>query len=154
MTSIQVEIHIACPAPFIHEALRRHQDWPSIAPECFVEAPREIGDRLWIRTRVTGAERVFGARLVSFSKKRVIWDTDPLTKVSGEVTLHEMQLGQTRMVFEFRYRREGMVEAVFASGDLVKRRFEDDMERLKQVLEERHANGSANGNAHESKAGS
>ncbi|QIF01705.1 SRPBCC family protein [Roseimicrobium sp. ORNL1] len=145
MTSIQVEIHIACPAPFIHEALRQHQDWPTIAPESFVEAPREIGDRLWIRTRVTGAERVFGARLVSFSKNRVSWDTDPLTKVSGEVTLQEMLPGETRLLFEFRYRREGMIEAVFASGDLVKRRLEDDLERLKQVLEERHASGGPSG---------
>lgn len=145
MTSIQVEIHIACPAPFIYDALRQHQDWPAIAPESFVEAPRAIGDRLWIRTRVTGAERVFGARLISFSNNRVSWDTDPLTKVSGEITLDEVEPGQTRVVFEFCYRREGMIEGVFASGDLVKRRFEDDMERLKQVLEERHANGSAVG---------
>ncbi|RBP36877.1 hypothetical protein DES53_11518 [Roseimicrobium gellanilyticum] len=139
MESIVIEVLVYSSPTLIFTTLEKFGEWPLFAPETVSETPERVqGNRLKLKTRITGSERCFEATLLQRTEKSLSWATEEGTPTSGSVVVETLAAGNLRVTFTFQYTREGIVESFYASTGLVQRRLEMDLERFKHAVEREH----------------
>lgn len=104
-----------------------------------VEEIRQTDDtHLHWRTRIAGREKEFDAVITEQTPdQRIAWTSQGGPEHAGVVTFHRLDEGRTRVMLQMDYEPEGMIEKVGDALGIVKSRVKGDLERFKEMIEQR-----------------
>ena len=139
MSTIEQSIDVAVPVRTAYNQWTQFEDFPRFMDG--VEEVRQLDDtHLHWRTRVGGREKEFDAEITEqLPDERIAWSSTQGVDQAGVVTFHRVEDDRTRIMLQLEAEPEGAVEKAGDALGLLKRRVKGDLERFKQMIEERGA---------------
>jgi uncharacterized membrane protein len=139
MSTIEQSIDVAVPVRTAYNQWTQFEDFPRFMDG--VEEVRQLDDtHLHWRTRVGGRAKEFDAEITEqLPDERIAWSSTEGVDQAGVVTFHRVDDGRTRIMLQLEAEPEGAVEKAGDALGLLKRRVKGDLERFKQMIEERGA---------------
>ncbi len=121
----------------VFEAITRIREWAHIFQPYIGGIHGSPGaDTMTVRLCVTGRVRQFEAKLVRYEPNSYIgWRSTRGLFAAGEVIFERLPTGWTHLIAVFHYNAEGFAESALSFTNLVDRRVDAALERLKVHLE-------------------
>ena len=142
MSTIEESIEIGVPVRTAYDQWTQFEEFPSFMEG--VESVRQIDDTnlRWV-AEVAGQRREWDARITEqHPDERVAWVSTSGQKHAGVVTFHRIDDDRTKVMLQLDHEPEGVVEKAGDALGFVKRRAKGDLERFRDLVEER---GKASG---------
>jgi len=141
MANIEQSIDVDVPVRTAYNQWTQFEEFPRFMEG--VERIRQLDDThtVWT-TKVAGKEKEFEAVITEQTPdQRIAWQSEHGPEHAGVVTFHRLDENKTRVMLQMDYEPEGAVEKVGDMLGLVTRRVKGDLERFKEVVEQRGAGG-------------
>jgi uncharacterized membrane protein len=137
MSTIEQSIDVAVPVRTAYNQWTQFEDFPRFMEG--VEDVRQVDDtHLRWRTKVGGREKEFDAEITEqLPDERIAWTSTQGVEQAGVVTFHRVDDGRTRIMLQLEAEPEGAVEKAGDALGVLKRRVKGDLERFKQMIEDR-----------------
>jgi uncharacterized membrane protein len=145
VANIERSIDVAVPVRTAYDQWTQFEEFPRFMEG--VERVEQLDDThtRWT-TSVAGREKTFEAQITEQTPdQRIAWQSEQGPEHAGVVTFHRVDDGVTRVMLQMDYAPEGLAEK---AGDLlgvVERRVKGDLERFKELVEQRGAGGESGG---------
>jgi uncharacterized membrane protein len=113
-----------------------------------VESVKQLDDtRLHWVANVGGERKEWNARITDqIPDQRITWRSEGGEFTAGTVSFNPLGSGQTRVMVQFDYEPQGIIEKLGDMLGIVSRRVEGDLERFKDFIEKRgHETGDWRG---------
>jgi uncharacterized membrane protein len=113
-----------------------------------VESVKQLDDtRLHWVANVGGERKEWNARITDqIPDQRIAWRSEGGEFTAGTVSFNPLGSGQTRVMVQFDYEPQGIIEKLGDMLGIVSRRVEGDLERFKDFIEKRgHETGDWRG---------
>ena len=139
MSTIEQSIDVNVPVRTAYNQWTQFEEFPRFMEG--VEEVRQLDDtRLHWKTKVGGREKEFEAEITEqHPDERIAWTATQGAEQAGVVTFHRVDEGRTRIMLQLEAEPEGVVEKAGDALGLLKRRVKGDLERFKDMIEERGA---------------
>lgn len=141
MSTIEESIDVAVPVRTAYDQWTQFEEFPRFMEG--VDEVRQIDDThtRW-RTTIAGRTKEFDAEITEQTPdQRIAWNSQEGAEHAGVVTFHRTGEDQTRIMLQMDVEPEGVVEKTGDALGLTKRRVKGDLERFKQLVEERGPGG-------------
>ena len=149
MAEMEKSIEVDAPLREVYNQWTQFEEFPQFM-EGIVEV-RQIDDkRLFWRANVAGAEREWHAEITDQTPDtRIAWKSLTGAENGGAVLFDACQDGKTKVTMRMQYNPEGFTENVGDALGFVGRRVQGDLERFRDLIEERgRASGGWRGEIH------
>jgi uncharacterized membrane protein len=149
MAEMEKSIEVDAPLREVYNQWTQFEEFPSFM-DGVVEV-RQIDDkRLFWRANVGGAEREWHAEITDQTPDtRIAWKSLTGAENGGAVLFERCPDGKTRVTMRMQYNPEGVTENVGDALGFVGRRVQADLERFRELIEERgRASGGWRGEIH------
>ncbi len=146
MSNIQESIDVDVPVRTAYNQWTQFEEFPQ-----FMEGIQEVKQlddtRMHWRANIAGKEEEWDAEVTEqVPDMRVAWKNTTGAHNAGVVTFHRLGDSKTRVMLQFDYDPEGVVENVGDALGFVRRRVKGDLERFKTFIESRgHETGGWRG---------
>ena len=137
MSNITESIDLDVPVRTAYDQWTQFEDFPRFM-EGVVEI-RQIDDtHLHWKTKIAGVEREFDAEITEqHPDHRIAWKATTGTSHAGVVTFHRLDDDKSRVMLQLDSEPEGVVEKAGDALGILKRRVKGDLERFKELIEDR-----------------
>jgi uncharacterized membrane protein len=137
MSTIEQSIDVDVPVRTAYDQWTQFEEFPKFMEG--VEEIRQVDDtHLHWRTKIAGKAKEFDAVITEQTPdQRIAWTSEDGPEHAGVVTFHRLGEGQTRVMVQMDYEPQGAAEKVGDALGLVKRRVKGDLERFKELIEDR-----------------
>jgi uncharacterized membrane protein len=137
MSTIEQSIDVDVPVRTAYDQWTQFEEFPKFMEG--VEEIRQVDDtHLHWRTKIAGKVKEFDAVITEQTPdQRIAWTSEDGPEHAGVVTFHRLGEGQTRVMVQMDYEPQGAAEKVGDALGLVKRRVKGDLERIKELNEDR-----------------
>ena len=137
MSTIEESIEVGVPVRTAYDQWTQFEEFPHFMEG--VEEIRQLDDtHVHWKTRIGGVEREFDAEITEqHPDHRIAWRSVSGPSQAGVVTFHRLDDATTRIMLQLDTEPEGAVEKVGDALGIVKRRVKGDLERFKEMMEER-----------------
>jgi uncharacterized membrane protein len=137
MSTIEQSIDVDVPVRTAYDQWTQFEEFPKFMEG--VEEIRQVDDtHLHWRTKIAGKVKEFDAVITEQTPdQRIAWTSEDGPEHAGVVTFHRLGEGQTRVMVQMDYEPQGAAEKVGDALGLVKRRVKGDLERFKELIEDR-----------------
>jgi uncharacterized membrane protein len=149
MAEMEKSIEVDAPLREVYNQWTQFEEFPQFM-DGVVEV-RQIDDkRLFWRANVGGAEREWHAEITDQTPDtRIAWRSLTGAEHGGAVLFQALPEGKTRVTMRMQYNPEGVTENVGDALGFVGRRVQGDLERFRDLIEERgRASGGWRGEIH------
>jgi uncharacterized membrane protein len=149
MAELEKSIEVDAPLREVYNQWTQFEEFPQFM-EGVVEV-RQIDDkRLFWRANVAGAEREWHAEITDQTPDtRIAWKSVTGAENGGAVLFDARPEGKTKVTLRMQYNPEGVTENVGDALGFVGRRVQGDLERFRDLIEERRrASGGWRGEIH------
>jgi len=149
MAEMEKSIEVDAPLREVYNQWTQFEEFPQFM-EGVVEV-RQIDDkRLFWRANVAGAEREWHAEITDQTPDtRIAWRSLTGAENGGAVLFTPCSDGKTKVTLRMQYNPEGVTENVGDALGFVGRRVQGDLERFRDLIEERgRASGGWRGEIH------
>ena len=143
MANIEQSIDVKVPVRTAYDQWTQFEEFPRFMEG--VEEIRQIDDTHthW-KTSIAGKTKEFDAEITEQTPdQRIAWTSLDGPEHAGVVTFHRVDDDVTRIMLQLDYEPEGVAEKAGDALGLVKRRVKGDLERFKELIEERGAGGES-----------
>ena len=140
-SNIEQSIDVGVDVRTAYDQWTQFEDFPKFMEG--VEEVRQVDDTHthW-RTSIAGRTKEFDAVITEQTPdQRIAWTSEDGPEHAGVVTFHRIDDQVTRVMLQLDYEPEGIAEKAGDALGLVKRRVTGDLERFKELIEQR---GSGN----------
>jgi uncharacterized membrane protein len=139
MSSIEQSIDVNVPVRTAYNQWTQFEEFPRFMEG--VEEVRQLDDtHLHWKTKVGGRTKEFEAEITEQRPdERIAWSATQGAEQAGVVTFHRVDEGRTRIMLQLEAEPEGVVEKAGDALGLLKRRVKGDLERFKEMIEQRGA---------------
>lgn len=136
MSTVESTCEIARPVTEVYDRWTRFEDFPRFMEG--VEEVRQLDDNhLEWHVSIAGVDRRFRTEIIEQEPdRRIAWRTEDGEDHTGAVTFDPSGDG-TRVSVVMSYRPENWVEKVADATNLIERRVNGDLERFKELAEDR-----------------
>jgi uncharacterized membrane protein len=137
MSTIEESIEVQVPVRQAYNQWTQFEEFPQFMEG--VEEIRQIDDTHlhWV-TEVGGKRQEFDAEVEEQTPdQRIAWRSTSGTSHAGVVTFHKIDEGVTRVMVQMDVEPDGLVEKAGDALGVPKRRVRGDLERFKELIEER-----------------
>ena len=143
MSNVEESIEVDVPVSTAYNQWTQFEEFPRFMEG--VEQIRQLDDkRLHWKTKIAGVEREFEAEITEQEPdQRIAWKSTGGTPHAGVVTFHRLDTGKSRIMLQLDSEPEGLVEQAGDKLGLLKRRVKADLERFKELVEERGTESGA-----------
>ena len=143
MSTIEQSIEVAVPVRTAYNQWTQFEEFPRFMEG--VEEVRQVDDtRLHWSTKVGGREQEFDAEITEQRPdERIAWTATQGAEQAGVVTFHRVDDQRTKIMLQLDAEPEGVVEKVGDAVGVLKRRVKGDLERFKELIEERGTESGA-----------
>jgi uncharacterized membrane protein len=137
MAKIEKSIDVNVPVRTAYNQWTQFEDFPRFMEG--VKEVRQINDTLLLwRAEIAGKQEEWYAEIDEQTPdQRVAWHSTSGADNAGVVTFHYIDDNTTRIMLQFEYDPEGLVETVGDKLGFVTRRVEGDLKRFKEFIEAR-----------------
>jgi uncharacterized membrane protein len=137
MSQIEQSIDVKVPVRPVYNQWTQFEDFPKFMEG--VEKVRQLDDtRLEWVAEIGGQQREWEAKITEqIPDERIAWASIGDVTHAGVVTFHRLNDDETRVMLQFEFDPEGLVEKAGDALGLVKRRVRGDLERFKEFIESR-----------------
>lgn len=141
MSEIVETIDIEVPVRTAYDQWTRFEEFPQFMEG--VEAVRQVDDtHLEWQASIGGVEKRWRAEITEQTPdQRIAWRSLEGARNYGAVTFHRLEDEKTRVTLQLDVEPDGAVESIGDALGLVKRRAAGDLDRFKQLVEERGTTG-------------
>jgi uncharacterized membrane protein len=154
MSTIEESIDVDVPVRTAYDQWTQFEEFPSFMEG--VESVTQIDDThlRWV-AEIGGARREWDAVIAEqHPDERVAWTSTSGTSNSGVVTFHRLDDAKTRVMLQLEVEPEGLVERAGDALGIIRRRAVGDLERFKELIEQRGvASGAWRGDVESGSAG-
>ena len=139
MSTIEHSIDVAVPVRTAYNQWTQFEDFPRFREG--VEEVRQLDPtRLHWRTKVGGREKDFDAEITEQRPdERIAWKSTSGAQQAGVVTFHRVDDARTRIMLQLEAEPDGTAEKVGDALGVLKRRVKGDLERFRDMIEQRGA---------------
>jgi uncharacterized membrane protein len=143
MSTIEQSIEVAVPVRTAYNQWTQFEEFPRFMEG--VQEVRQLDDtRLHWKTKVGGRQKEFDARITEQRPdERIAWTATQGADQAGVVTFHRVDDSRTKIMLQLEAEPEGLVEKAGDAAGLLKRRVKGDLERFKELIEERGVESGA-----------
>jgi uncharacterized membrane protein len=137
MSTIEESIEIDVPIRTVYDQWTQFEDFPAFMEG--VESVQQIDDTHlhWV-AEVAGVRREWDAEITEqHPDERVAWTATDGTRNAGAVTFHRVAEDKTKVMLQLDVEPEGLVEQAGDKLGFVRRRVTGDLERFKEMIEQR-----------------
>ncbi len=136
MSQIEQSINVQVPVRPVYNQWTQFEDFPKFMKG--VEEVRQLDEtRLTWVAQIGGQRREWEAKITEqIPDERIAWAAVGVTH-AGVVTFHRLNDNETRVMLQFEYDPEGIVEKAGDALGVVKSRIKGDLERFKEFIESR-----------------
>jgi len=140
--TIEASIEVDVPVSIAYNQWTQFEEFPKFMQG--VEEVRQLDDtRLHWVASVGGRRAEWDAKILEqHPDRQVSWISEDGKKTRGTVTFEQLGADRTRVHLSLGYQAEGFVEAVGSAAGFDRRRIAGDLERFKELIEDR---GTATG---------
>jgi uncharacterized membrane protein len=142
MSTIEESIDINVPVRAAYDQWTQFEEFPAFMEG--VDEVTQIDDTHlhWV-AEIAGVKREWDSVITEqHPDERVAWTSTSGTSNAGVVTFHKLADTKTRVMLQLEIQPEGAVERAGDALGIIKRRASGDLERFKQLIEQR---GTADG---------
>ena len=142
MSTIEESIDINVPVRAAYDQWTQFEEFPAFMEG--VDKVTQIDDTHlhWV-AEIAGVKREWDSVITEqHPDERVAWTSTSGTSNAGVVTFHKLDDARTRVMLQLDIRPEGAVERAGDALGIIKRRASGDLERFKELIEQR---GTADG---------
>ncbi len=142
MSTIEESIDIDVPVRAAYDQWTQFEEFPSFMEG--VDKVTQIDDTHlhWV-AEIAGVKREWDSVITEqHPDERVAWTSTSGTSNAGVVTFHKLDDAKTRVMLQLDIEPEGVVERAGDALGIIKRRASGDLERFKELIEQR---GTADG---------
>jgi uncharacterized membrane protein len=143
VSTIEESIDVDVPLSTAYNQWTQFEEFPRFMEG--VESIRQTDDRNthWV-TEIAGQKREFDAEITEqHPDERIAWKSTTGERHAGVVTFHRISDDTTRIMLQLDYEPEGLVDKAGDALGFVKRRAKGDLERFKELIENRGAESGA-----------
>jgi uncharacterized membrane protein len=135
MPTVETSIEVSVPLTTAYNQWTQFEEFPRFMAG--VEEVRQLDDKRLHWVAAFGGRRHEWEAEITEQKpdERVAWRAVDGTGNAGVVTFHRIHEGKTRLMVQFDYAPQGMVEQVGAALGAPDRRVSADLERFKDLIE-------------------
>jgi uncharacterized membrane protein len=143
MSNVTEHVDVSVPVRTAYNQWTQFEEFPRFMEG--VEEIRQLDDkRLFWKTKIGGLHREFETEITEqHPDHRVAWKSTGGTQHAGVVTFHRLSDNTTRVTVQLDTEPEGIVEKAGDALGIVKRRVKGDLDRFKQLIEERGVESGA-----------
>ncbi len=137
MATIEKSIEVSVPVRTAYNQWTQFEEFPRFMEG--VKSVRQMDDtRLHWCAEIGGKEEEWDAEIAEQTPdQRVAWRSTTGARNAGVVTFHHLGDNKTRVMLQMEYDPEGITENVGDKLGFVGRRVQGDLERFKELIEER-----------------
>jgi len=137
MASIEESIDVAVPVETAYNQWTQFEQFPSFMEG--IEAVQQLDDsRLHWVAEIGGKREEWDARITEqHPDHRVAWAATSGKGNAGVVTFHRLDEAQTRVMVQMDWEPEGATEQIGATLGMDNRRVQGDLQRFKELIEQR-----------------
>jgi uncharacterized membrane protein len=142
MSTIEESIDINVPVRTAYDQWTQFEEFPAFMEG--VDKVTQIDDTHlhWV-AEIAGVKREWDSVITEqHPDERVAWTSTSGTSNAGVVTFHKLDDAKTRVMLQLEIQPEGAVERAGDALGIIKRRASGDLERFKELIEQR---GTADG---------
>jgi uncharacterized membrane protein len=137
MASVEQSIEVNCPLRTVYNQWTQFEEFPR-----FMEGVREVRQiddtHLHWRGNIGGKEEEWNAEITEqVPDQRIAWRSTSGAPNSGVVTFHRVSDEKTKVMAQFDYDPQGVVENVGSAIGVVSARVKGDLQRFKDFIEAR-----------------
>jgi uncharacterized membrane protein len=146
MASVEHSIDVKVPVRTAYNQWTQFEEFPRFMEG--VESVKQLDDtRLHWVANVGGERKEWNARITDqIPDQRITWRSEGGEFTAGTVSFNPLGSGQTRVMVQFDYEPQGIIEKLGDMLGIVSRRVEGDLERFKDFIEKRgHETGDWRG---------
>ena len=135
--TVEADIEVEAPVSVVYNQWTQFEEFPQFMAG--VDEVRQLDDtRLHWVASIGGTRAEWDAKILEqHPDSQISWISEDGKKTRGTVTFEPIGESRTRVHLSMGYQAEGFREAVGAAAGLDKRRIQGDLERFKQLIEER-----------------
>jgi uncharacterized membrane protein len=139
MATIEKSIDVNVPVTAAYNQWTQFEEFPTFMEG--VEQVRQLDDtRLHWVADVAGKRKEWDARITEqHPDERIAWTSTDGDRNAGVVTFHRIDDSTTRIMVQMDWEAEGMLEKAGNALGVSDRRVEKDLERFKELIEDRGA---------------
>jgi uncharacterized membrane protein len=137
MARIEESIDVAVPVETAYNQWTQFEQFPSFMEG--IEAVQQLDDtRLHWVAEIGGKREEWDARITEqHPDHRVAWEATSGKGNAGVVTFHRLDDAQTRVMVQMDWEPEGATEQIGATLGMDNRRVQGDLQRFKELIEQR-----------------
>lgn len=137
MATIEQSVDINCPVTTVYNQWTQFEEFPR-----FMEGVREVTQlddtHLRWRAEIAGKEETWTAEIdEQLPDQRIAWHSTSGARNAGVITFHRVADDRTRVMAQFEYEPEGMLEKTGSAVGLASSRVKGDLKRFKEFIEQR-----------------
>ena len=143
MERIQKSVCVECPLQAVYNQWTQFEEFPRFMEG--VKHVQQLDDkRLHWDVEIAGKPKEWNARITEqIPDQRIAWESEAGENTSGVVSFQADGPDRTQVKLELFYDPKGFVESAGDSIGVVSRRVENDLERFKEFIENRHRESGA-----------
>ena len=143
MARIEESIDVAVPVETAYNQWTQFEQFPSFMEG--IEAVQQLDDtRLHWVAEIGGKREEWDARITEqHPDHRVAWEATSGKGNAGVVTFHRLDDAQTRVMVQMDWEPEGATEQIGATLGMDNRRVQGDLQRFKELIEQRGSESGA-----------
>ena len=137
MSSVTKSVDVAVPVRTAYDQWTQFEEFPRFMKG--VRQVRQVSDTMtrWV-VKVGTATREFDAEITEqHPDERVAWQSVDGPRHAGVITFHRLEADRTRVTAQMDLDPEGFIETVGDKLGVVDRRVQDDLDRLREFIEQR-----------------
>ena len=143
MSVIEAAVEVEVPVQVAYNQWTQFEEFPRFMEG--VEQVRQVDDtHLHWSADIAGVHREWDAEITEqVPDQRIAWRSTDGTKNAGVVTFHHLSDASSRVMLQLDVEPEGVAESIGDALGFIERRAKGDMERFKDLIEERGAERGA-----------
>ena len=137
MSTVEQSVEVAVPVRIAYNQWTQFEEFPQFMEG--VESVTQIDEtHLRWEANIAGVQRGWDAEITEQTPdQRIAWKATTGTTNAGVVTFHRIDDDRTRIMLQLDVEPEGLVEKAGDALGLIRRRATGDLERFKELIEQR-----------------
>jgi len=137
MSTIEQSIDVEVPVRTAYNQWTQFEEFPRFMDG--VESVQQLDDtHLRWAAKIAGVRREWDAEITEQTPdQRIAWQATSGTTNAGVITFHRLDEGKTRLMLQLDVDPDGFLETAGDALGLIKRRAKGDLERFKELIEDR-----------------
>ena len=140
---VQQAVDVAAPVEVVYNQFTQFEEWTKFMHRV-ESASQEDEGHVTFKTKQWAVHRQWEAEITDQRPdERIAWKSTTGERHAGVVTFHRISDDTTRIMLQLDYEPEGLVDKAGDALGFVKRRAKGDLERFKELIENRGAESGA-----------